>query len=70
MNLTPGALLRILRGAQERSPAIGAGGALVDYADTSISPTAGARVDDLFGARSNSILATFTLNYEAIRKAL
>ena len=28
-----------------------------------------ARVDDLFGARSSSILATFTLDYESMRKA-
>lgn len=27
------------------------------------------RVDDLFGTRSNSILATFTLDYDAIRRA-
>lgn len=63
--------LTLRLGVDETSPTAGVSVKLppinVDIAY--VRNMARARVDDLFGARSNSILATFTVDYDAIRKA-
>jgi hypothetical protein len=63
--------LTLRLGVDETSPTAGVSAKLppfnIDIAY--VRNMARSRVDDLFGTRSNSILATFTLDYDAIRRA-
>jgi hypothetical protein len=63
--------LTLRLGVDETSPTAGVSVKLppVNLDIAYVRNMARARVDDLFGARSNSILVTFTVDYDALRKA-